>query len=273
MDDKRPIKLGQTPVIMGILNVTPDSFSDGGLHLGKYGALEHAQMMLKQGATIIDVGGESTRPEAVSINSKTELRRVMPVIELLREHEPDAIVSIDTYKAEVAYQALLKGAKIVNDVNGLQADREIADVAANFGAPVIIMHLDKKRDRKKDIIGEMKRFFEKSLTIAKDAGIRKNRIVLDPGFGFKKSLKENYEILQRLPELHSLGYPILVGTSNKSMIGELLDLPIEKRLAGTISTNVLAYNNGAHIFRVHDVKENLKALKIAQAGLYGNIRI
>ncbi len=265
---KKSIKLGRKPIVMGILNVTPDSFFDGGLHKGSYSALEHVRLMLKAGATIIDVGGESTKPEAVKVLTKEELSRVLPAMELLKEHEPNAIISIDTYKAEVAEKALMAGAKIVNDVNGLQKDKEVADVVGKHKSGIIIMHNDPKRNSKEDIIDAIKRFFEKSLLIAKDAGINDNKIVLDPGFGFAKNHKENYEILRRIDELHSLGFPLLVGTSNKSMIGKLLDAPVCQRLSGTIASNVLAYNNGAHIFRVHNIKENLDALKITQATLY-----
>ncbi len=266
----KPINLGKQPIMMGILNITPDSFSDGGLHKGNYSALEHAQNMLNQGATIIDVGGESTKPTAKPINTQTELDRVIPLIKLLSEHELNCIISIDSYKAAVAERAIKSGAKIINDVKGLQGEVELADVAALHKVPIIIMHWDKARNSKKDIIDEMKRFFKKSLSIAKNAGIKDNKIVLDPGFGFAKTLKENYEILRRLDELHSLGFPLLIGTSNKSMIGNLLGLEINERLAGTIATNVLAYNNRAHIFRVHDVKQNLNALKAAKATLYGS---
>lgn len=264
---KKSLKLGIDPVIMGILNITPDSFSDGGLYRGAYNALEHARKMLNEGAKIIDIGGESTRPEAISVNTQSELNRVMPIIELLSEHEPNALISVDTYKAEVAEKALLNGAKIINDVSGLQRDKEIANVVSKHNVPVIIMHWDKNRNRKKDIISEIKKYFEKSLTIAKDAGIKRNKIILDPGFGFAKNLKENYQILRRLDELHSLNFPILVGTSNKSMIGNLLDAPLDQRLAGTITTNIIAYNHFAHIFRVHNVQENQKALKVAKATL------
>lgn len=266
---KKSVKIDSDPIIMGILNITPDSFSDGGLHQGTYSALEHARKMLLEGANIIDIGGESTRPEAVSINSQSELDRVMPIIEILSEHEPKVLISVDTYKAEVANRAILKGASIINDVGGLQRDLEIADVVARHNAATIIMHWDKSRDRTKDIISELKRFFKKSLMIAKDAGIKDNKIILDPGFGFAKTFKENYEVLNRLDELQSLNYPILVGTSNKSMIGKLLDAPIDQRLSGTIASNIIAYNKGAHIFRVHNVKENLAALKVAKATIYG----
>ncbi|MCF6343322.1 MAG: dihydropteroate synthase [Devosiaceae bacterium] len=266
----KSINLGKQPIMMGILNITPDSFSDGGLHRGNYSALEHAQNMLNQGANIIDIGGESTKPTAKPISVQTELDRVIPLIKLLSEHEPNCVISIDSYKAVVADKAIKSGAKIINDVKGLQGGAELADMAALHNVPIIIMHWDKARNSKKDIIAEMKRFFKKSLSIARNAGIKDNKIVLDPGFGFAKTLKENYEILRRLDELHSLGFPLLIGTSNKSMIGKLLDLEINERLAGTIATNVLAYNNGAHIFRVHDVKQNLNALKVAKATLYGS---
>ncbi len=266
---RRVLKLGSSPTIMGILNVTPDSFSDGGLHKGPYSALEHARKMLMQGAHIIDVGGESTRPEAVKVFKQEELDRIMPFLTLIKEHEPNAIISIDSYKAEVAKQAVLNGAKIVNDVNGLQGEPEMAEIVADFDVAVIIMHWDKKRNRHKDIMGEIKRFFEKSLKIAQKARIKKERIILDPGFGFAKSFKENYEILRRLEELHNLGFPILIGTSNKSMIGHLLDIEVHERLAGTIATNIIGYEKGAHIFRVHNIEKNMQALKVAHATKYG----
>lgn len=263
------LSLGRRPLLMGILNVTPDSFSDGSAHASRPAALEHAQLMLAEGADLIDIGGESTRPGAEPVDAQTELDRVLPVITALREAGFSPPLSIDTYKAAVADEAVQAGARLINDVHGLQQAPEIADVAAFHGVPVIAMHWDEARDTTKDIIGEMKRYFERSIGIAGKAGVGDDQLILDPGFGFAKSLAENYEILRRLPELHDLGYPLLVGTSRKSMIGKLLEVPADQRLAGTIATSVLAYSAGAHIFRVHDVRPNREALRVAEATIYG----
>lgn len=266
---RAPLTLGRQPVLMGILNVTPDSFSDGGSHEGVSGARAHAALMVAEGADIIDVGGESTRPGADPVGAQAELDRVMPVLDALREADLAKPVSIDTYKALVADQAVEAGAAIINDVHGFQREPEIAAVAAHHGVPAIAMHWDEARDRDKDVIAQMIQFFEKSIQIAENAGLSRDRIILDPGFGFAKSLDENYEILRRLPELAALGYPLLSGTSRKSMIGRLLDVPADQRLFGTIATSVIAYSAGAHIFRVHDVRANRDALRVAAATRYG----
>lgn len=263
------LELGPAPLIMGILNVTPDSFSDGGEHDTVDAALVQARRMIAEGADIIDVGGESTRPGSQEIGVQAELDRVMPVLDALAEADIDSPISIDTYKALVADQALQAGARIVNDVRGLQRDPEIADVAALHGAPVIAMHWDTERDRSKDIVAEMTRWFERSIEIALGAGVARDRIVLDPGFGFAKSFEENYTLLNRLDELHALGFPLLIGTSRKSMIGKLLDAEPAERVAGTVATSVLAWLKGGHVFRVHDVRENRDALRVARAALYG----
>ncbi len=263
------IALGPKALIMGILNVTPDSFSDGGTHATLADTVAHARQMVTQGADIIDVGGESTRPGADAVAVQAELDRVVPALEALADAELDALVSIDTYKALVADQALQSGAQIVNDVHGLQRDPEIADVAVLHGAPVIIMHWDTKRDTGKDLIAEMRRYFEVSLEIAAKAGIEDERIMLDPGFGFGKSFAENYALLRRLSELNTMGYPLLAGTSRKSMIGKLLDVEPGARVAGTVASNVLAYQAGAHVFRVHDVAAHSDALRVAEATFYG----
>ncbi len=264
----KKLKLGQDPVLMGILNITPDSFSDGGSFEKIERAIEHAFFLVKSGADIIDVGGESTRPKAAETPMQVELDRVIPVIERLKQAKQNSLISIDSYKALVVDQAIQSGADIINDVSGLQREPEIADIVALHNVPVIIMHWDKQRNTDKDIIDEMHRFFEKSLLIAKNAGISDSQIILDPGFGFAKSLEDNYEVLRRFDELQALGYPLVCGTSNKSMIGNLLNIPTKERLSGTIASNIIAYNGGAHIFRVHDVKENLQALKVAKASLY-----
>lgn len=263
------LALGPVPTLMGILNVTPDSFSDGGTHDTVAAALAHARLMLAEGADILDVGGESTRPGAEPVGAQAELDRVMPVITALRGAGINAPISIDTYKAVVADQAIQAGASIINDVHGFQRQPEIADVAVLHNVPAIIMHWDTERDTGKDIIAEMMRYFEKSLHIADKSGLSRNRIVIDPGFGFAKSLAENYEILRRLPELSALGLPLLSGTSRKSMIGRLLDVPPDQRVFGTAATSVIAYCAGAHIFRVHDIRPNRDALRVAAATLYG----
>ena len=263
------LRLGRTARLMGILNVTPDSFSDGGRFDAAPAALAQARLMLAEGADIIDIGGESTRPGAEEVSVADELTRVLPAIAALRADGIAAPISIDTYKAEVAEQAIAAGASLINDVHGLQREPEVAAVAAEHGTPLVVMHWDKARDTGRDVMAEMARYFDVTLDIADKAGVTRDRIVLDPGFGFAKSLSENYEILRRLPELVAMGFPVLVGTSRKSMIGKLLDMPANERLAGTIATSVLGYTAGAHIFRVHDIRPNRDALRVAEAALYG----
>jgi len=263
------LRLGRDPLVMGILNVTPDSFSDGGDHNGVAAAVAQANAMATEGADIIDVGGESTRPGSQAVGVQDELDRVMPVLDALAESGLGCTVSIDTYKALVADQAIQAGAKIINDVRGFQRDPEIADVAAHHDVPVIAMHWDTERDAEKDIIDEMKRWLETSIDIALKAGIAREKIILDPGFGFGKTFTENYILLNRLDELHALGFPLLIGTSRKSMIGKLLDVEPKARVSGTIATSVIAYLKGGHIFRVHDVQANRDALRVAHAALYG----
>ncbi|WP_196258607.1 dihydropteroate synthase [Pelagibacterium limicola] len=264
-----PLRLGPDPIMMGILNVTPDSFSDGGDFSVLDAALAQARQLVDDGAHIVDVGGESTRPGSDDVGVQEELDRVMPVLDALAEAALPAAISIDTYKALVADQAVQAGAAIVNDVWGLQRDPEIAAVAAHHGVPVIAMHWDTERDTDKDLIGEMKRWLSRSIEIALDAGIAREKIILDPGFGFAKTWAENYVLLNRLEELHALGFPLLIGTSRKSMIGKLLDAPPKERESGTVATSVLAYLKGGHIFRVHNVRANLHGLRVAHATLYG----
>jgi len=267
--DGTPLVLGPRPLVMGILNVTPDSFSDGGHHTDVPAAVAHAQLMQAEGCDIIDVGGESTRPGAEAVGVQAELDRVLPVLDGLREAALACPLSIDTYKAVVADQAIQAGAGLINDVHGFQREPEIADVAALYGVPLVAMHWDTERDSSKDLIWEMHRWFERSIAIALKAGVQPERIVLDPGFGFAKSLPENYEILRRLPELADLGFPLLVGMSRKSMFGKLLDAPVEQRVHASVAAAALAYAGGAHIFRVHDVRASHDGLKVAQASLYG----
>jgi dihydropteroate synthase len=265
-----PLVLGPAPMIMGILNVTPDSFSDGGQHELVDSAVARARQMIAEGADIIDIGGESTRPGAEAVGVQQELDRVMPVIDALMAAGITTPISIDTYKPLVADQAIQAGAGIINDVHGLQSAPEMADVAATYGAPVIAMHWQKDRDRSVPLIDDMRRYFAATIARAEEAGISRTSLVLDPGFGFGKTLRENYALLQEnLQHACGQGLPILVGTSRKSMIGKLLENQPDQRLAGTIATNVLGYLNGGHIFRVHDVRANRDALRVAQATLYG----
>lgn len=263
------LSLGRTPLVMGILNVTPDSFSDGGSYSTVEAALAQARTMVAEGADILDIGGESTRPGSDPVPVQQELDRVMPVLDALAASGSQTPVSIDTSKALVADQAVQACASIINDVRGLQHDPEIAAVAAHHRSPVIIMHWDTERDTARDLIDEMKRWLETSIAIATQAGIVRENIILDPGFGFAKSLAENYALLHRLDELHALGFPLLVGTSRKSMLGKLLDVPPAERVAATVATTTIGYLKGGHIFRVHDVRENRDGLRVAAATLYG----
>lgn len=265
------LELGPRPLIMGILNVTPDSFSDGGLHNDLDQAVKHARAMLVQGVDIIDIGGESTRPGSETVAVQEELDRVIPIIDALRNAGITAPISIDTYKPLVADQAIQAGADIINDVYGLQGPPEMADVAALYGAPVVAMHWDRTWDAQTLPLPAMIEYFARTLAIADAAGLSRTQLILDPGFGFSKTLPQNYQILRLLPELVE-AYPdhgVLVGTSRKSMIGKLLDNQPDERLPGTIATSVQGYERGGHIFRVHDVAANRDALRVAQATLYG----
>ena len=246
------------PLIMGILNVTPDSFSDGGRHFSCSAAVEHALRMVNEGADIIDVGGESTRPGAPQVPVDEELRRVVPVIgEIVRQCS--AAVSVDTWKSVVAREALAGGAEIINDVSGFSFDGELAGVAAESGAGVVLMHTRGRPERMqddtayRDLMGEVVAGLTASVEAARSAGIMSDRIAVDPGIGFGKDTGGNLELLRRLPELCSLGLPVLVGTSRKSFIGRVLGREVEGRLPGTASTVALAVANGARIVRVHDV--------------------
>ena len=253
--------VGNRTYIMGILNVTPDSFSDGGKFLDVDKAVERALEMVREGADIIDIGGESTRPGSVPVPAEEELKRVIPVIEAIID-KVDVPISIDTYKAEVAEEALKKGVSIVNDVWGLKYDHKMAEVVAKFDAGVIIMH-NKTEAVYEDVMGDIIKFFRSSLDIAEKAGIPENSIILDPGIGFGKTYEHNLEILNRLDELRVLGYPILLGTSRKSVIGKTLDLPPDQRKEGTAATVALGIAKGVDFVRVHDVKEMAKVAKMS----------
>ena len=258
--------LGRRTHVMGILNVTPDSFSDGGLFVEPEAALRHGLDMEAEGADVIDVGGESTRPGHTPVPAEEEQRRVLPIIAALapRLRVP---ISIDTYKAATARAALGAGARIVNDVWGLQRDPELAFVAAEFGAPVVVMHNRDTIEAALDIIDDMRRFFERSLALARRAGIPDSHIVLDPGIGFGKTWDQHLESLHRLPEIEALGFPVLVGVSRKSLLGRFYDasVPPRERLFGTIAAHVMALSLGADILRVHDVRAHVEACRVADA--------
>ena len=255
---------GKKTYIMGILNVTPDSFSDGGNYTELEKALNHARKMIEQGADIIDLGGESTRPGHKKVEADEELKRVIPIVKSLKK-DLNVKVSIDTYKAEVAEESLKLGADMINDVWGLRKDRDMASTIAKYDAYVCIMHNQDGTLYDKDIIESIKEFLMESIKIAKDAGIDEKKIILDPGIGFGKTFEQNLEVMGRLEELKELGYPLLLGTSRKSMIGNILNVEPKYRVEGTIATTVLGIKSGVDIVRVHDVLENLRAIKVSDA--------
>ena len=255
---------GKRTYIMGILNVTPDSFSDGGDFNSVEKALKHAKEMVAEGADMVDIGGESTRPGHTYVDSEEEIRRVVPVIKALRE-EISVPMSIDTYKADVAEEALKLGVEMVNDVWGLRRDENMANVVAKYDAEVCIMHNQDGTEYDKDIMESIKDFLNESIKMALDAGVKKEKIVLDPGIGFGKTFEQNLEVLRRLGELRDLGYPILLGTSRKSVIGNVLHLEPKDRVEGTVATTVLGVRDGVDIVRVHDITENLRGAEMADA--------
>lgn len=261
----RMLELGPRAVVMGVLNVTPDSFSDGGLFETKATAMEQAARMIAQGAEIVDVGGESTRPGAAPVTAQEEQARILPVIEALCARG-DVLVSVDTYRAETARLAVAAGAHIVNDVWGAQREPDIARVAAETGAGLVIMHTGRQREKLADPIADQIVFLSRSLDIARQAGVGQDRILLDPGFGFaKETAEDNLELMARFRELTVLGRPFLVGTSRKRFIGTVTGREAEARDAGTAATSVILRLQGAVIFRVHDVAINIDALRLADA--------
>ena len=262
--DRRLI-LDGTPHIVGILNVTDDSFFDGGHHNALPAAVSHARLLIAEGASVIDVGGQSTRPGYVEVGPDEEICRIVPVIRELVRHTA-APISIDTYHASVAAAALAAGAHLVNDIHGLQRDPAMAGVIARHGAAAILMHNDPDfRDTPGDVIEKIKTFLARTLAIAAAAGIDPERIILDPGIGFAKTQPQNLEILARLGELHALGHPILLGASRKTVISHVLDLPPDERLEGTLAITALAVAQGVQFHRVHDVRANHRAALMAAA--------
>ncbi len=261
--------------LMGIVNVTPDSFSDAGRYFDPASAVEHALSLEAEGAAILDVGGESTRPGADPVEADEESRRVVPVIEALVSAGVTAQISVDTSKAEVTERALVAGATLVNDVTALRAAPEMAELTAAAGAELCLMHMVgtprtmQANPHYEDVVAEVKRFLEERMEFAIAHGVEEEKIILDPGIGFGKTVAHNLELLRRLPELVALGRPVLIGTSRKSFIGRLTGRDVGDRISGTLATNVLAYERGARIFRVHDVAPVYDALTVAAATLSG----
>jgi len=271
----RALLLGERTLIMGVLNVTPDSFSDGGKFFSLKRAVEGALAMEGAGADILDIGAESTRPGSAGISAAEELQRLLPVLETLRGRLKIPI-SVDTQKASVAEIALGVGAAMLNDISGLKNDPRIAEVAAKFGVPLILMHMRgtprtmQKQPFAKNVVKDVIAGLRHSIAMARRAGVRKSRIILDPGIGFGKSFQQNYELLAKLPELAKLGYPLLVGTSRKGFLGATLAVhgkpaPPEARIWGTAATVTACILGGAHIVRVHDVAEMAQVTKVADA--------
>ena len=252
--------------VMGILNVTPDSFSDGGSYTSIDKAMEQTEKMIQQGADIIDVGGESTRPGHVQIGDEEEIKRVVPVIREIKKNF-DIPVSIDTYKSAVAKAALEAGADLLNDIWGFRYDEKMAELAAEYDVPVCLMHNRDNLDYD-DFMEDVKKDLQISLDIAEKYGVKKENIMLDPGVGFGKTYEQNLMVMNHLEEIVDMGYPVLLGTSRKSVIGLTLDLPVDEREEGTLATSVLGAIKGCQFVRVHDVEKNVRALKMTDAILH-----
>lgn len=259
------------PHVMGILNVTPDSFSDGGTHNTLVEAVKHANLMINAGATIIDIGGESTRPGAADVSVEEELARVIPTVEAIAQRF-EVWISVDTSKPEVIRESARVGAHIINDIRSLTEPGAL-EAAAETGLPVCLMHMQGQpktmQDAPKyaDVFTDVERFFIEHIVRCERAGIAKDKLLLDPGFGFGKNLSHNYELLARLGEFHHFGLPLLVGMSRKSMVGQLLNVGPTERLNGSLACAVIAAMQGAQIIRVHDVKETVEALRVVEATL------
>ena len=249
--------------VMGILNATPDSFSDGGQYLDVEKAVAHALQMIEEGATIIDVGGESTRPGHQEVTAEEEIARVVPVIKGIRQVS-DVAISIDTMKSAVAEAALQNGADMLNDVWGAKRDPRMASIAAKYQVPICLMH-NRERAEYHHLIPDVLMDLEESVAIAFKAGVTKDKIILDPGIGFGKSLEDNLMCMRHLEAVVGLGYPVLLGTSRKSMIGLTLGLPVTEREEGTLATTVYGMLKGCHIFRVHNVQANTRAIDMTKA--------
>jgi len=259
----RNFEIGKHTYVMGILNVTPDSFADGGKYNSMDSALFRVEEMVKEGVDIIDVGGESTRPGYEQISEAEEMERVVPVIEAIKQHF-DVPVSLDTYKATVAGSGIRAGADLINDIWGLKGDARMAELIATSGVSCCLMH-NRPSSVYNDFLEDVLADLEESLAIARVAGIAQDKIILDPGIGFAKNYEQNLFLLQQLQSLHSFGFPVLLGTSRKSVIGLTLDLPAAERMNGTLATTVMAVIKGGSFVRVHDIKENVEAIKMTEA--------
>ncbi|MDH5483813.1 MAG: dihydropteroate synthase [Gammaproteobacteria bacterium] len=269
MSDLLSLLSTRRPLVMGILNTTPDSFSDGGLHATSASAFDCAMKMIQQGADIIDVGGESTRPGAAAVSVKEELNRVLPVIQSIRQAS-DVVISIDTSKPEVMREAIASGASCVNDVNALRAEGAL-DACAGQDVPVCLMHMQgeprtmQQQPQYGNVVDEVKSFLQQRVECCIQAGIRREQIIIDPGFGFGKTLQHNLLLLKHLDQFVAMGLPVLVGLSRKSMLGAITGEEVDQRIYASVAAAVVARAKGAAIFRVHDVKATVDALKVAQA--------
>ena len=256
-------------LIMGILNVTPDSFSDGGQFLNKNSAIGHALKMIEEGADIIDIGGESTKPFSSPVSLDEELSRVLPVIEDLRK-ETDVCISIDTTKSEVANQALERGASIINDVSAMEFDEKMIGIALKFDCPIVLMHMKgipknmQENPHYSSLISEIITYLNARIDFVLSKGIDRKKIIIDPGIGFGKSVENNFEIINNLNQFVDLGYPVMLGASRKSFIGVTLDVPEDKRVEGSLAANIIGFQKGVSVFRVHDVDQTRKALTITK---------
>jgi len=271
----KELKLGTKTIIMGVLNLTPDSFYDGGKYTQVDKALKHVEQMIEEGADIIDIGGESTRPGSLGVSEQEECERVIPIIKEIRKRF-DIILSIDTTKSGVALGALKEGASIINDISGFNFDKKIADAASEYGAGVVLAHTSsrpqdmQRKTQYKSLMEDVVKSLRASIDIAEDSGIDKSSIIVDPGFGFGKTAEQNLILLKNLGRLRELGKPILIGTSNKSFIGKTLNAEIEERLEGTAATVAIGILNGASILRVHDIAQMKRVSTMVDAVLNVN---
>ncbi|MBY0756979.1 dihydropteroate synthase [Clostridium sardiniense] len=261
----KEFNIGERTYVMGILNVTPDSFSDGGKFNSVDAAIKKVEELIRDGADIIDVGGESTRPNFEVVSTEEEIERVVPIIKAIKDNF-DIPISIDTYKSATAEAAIKAGADIINDVWGFKKDTNMASVAAKYNVPCILMH-NREEDEYKDLMKDVIFDLIDSINIALDAGVLRENIILDPGIGFAKTLEENLIVMNNLELIKAIGYPVLLGTSRKRMIGLTLDLPVDERVEGTIATTVLGIVKGCEFIRVHDVLENKRACVMTDAML------
>jgi dihydropteroate synthase len=271
---KKKFNLSEDTLIMGILNVTPDSFYDGGYYFEKDKALNRVETIVKEGAHIIDVGGMSTRPGSLPVSLEEEVKRIIPVIEHISKNY-DILISADTYRSEVAKRAIDAGAHIINDISGLSMDPSMVRVIAEDDVSVVIMHIKgtpenmQKNPEYRNVVDEIYDYLEERTNMATDSGIKPEKIIIDPGIGFGKTLEHNLEILNKINEFRMLGYPVMVGASRKSFIGNILDLQVEERLEGSLAAAVCSIINGVNILRVHDVKETARAVKITREIING----